>query len=101
MTKTCIYCGSKAGSKEHVFPKWLRDDYEGFGTLEYHEHMDAVPRIKRNVRKLNIVVDSVCKTECNNGWMSVLQNDTKPLLKSLLDNPTTTLDVMNCKLLTS
>ena len=63
--------------------------------------MDAVPRIKRNVRKLNIVVDSVCKTECNNGWMSVLQNDTKPLIKSLLDNSTTTLDVMDCKLLTS
>ncbi len=99
-TKTCIYCGAQAGSKEHVFPEWLRDRFTGVGTLEYKEDIDSPIRFKKGVRDLRVTVRSVCK-KCNEHWMSVLQNDTKPLILSLLDSPTTTLDLMDCKLLTS
>jgi hypothetical protein len=99
-SKTCIYCGALSGSEEHVFPEWLRNQFKGKGTLEHKVDIDSPIRFKKGVKDLRITVRSVC-VECNNGWMSKLQNDAKPLITELLHESTTTLDLAECKLLTS
>ena len=98
-TETCIYCGRKAGSEEHVFPNWLRKQFAGHGTLEYQGNMHS-PRDLTEITDLRVTVRSVCG-RCNQTWMGGLQQDTKPLIQSLLLNTSVILDVHECKLLTS
>ncbi len=98
-TETCIYCGRKAGSEEHVFPNWLRKQFAGHGTLEYQGDMQS-PVILTEITDLRVTVRSVCE-RCNQAWMGKLQEDTKPLIQSLLLNTPVILDVHECKLLTS
>jgi hypothetical protein len=62
--------------------------------------LDSPIRFKKGVTDLRVTVRSVCKT-CNENWMSVVQNDSKPLIERLLDNPTAILDVTECRLLTT
>jgi len=87
-----------ADSDEDVFPKWLIKRFKARGSVEHQASLRAVPRIKRPVDSLRIVITSVCET-CNNEWMSVLQNDAKPIITALLDSPTCTLDANDCEIL--
>ena len=99
-TKTCIYCGSQSVSEEHVFPIWLRNRFRGYGTLEHKVDLDSPIRFKTGVTDLRVTVRSVCK-KCNENWMSVIQNDTKPLIERLLKDPTSDLDLRECRRLTT
>ncbi len=99
-SETCIYCGGKAGSEEHVFPQWLRERFTGSGTLDHKVNIDAQIRIKQGVKDVRVVVRSVCNT-CNTGWMSELQNKAKPIIVGLLDETITSLSLEDCRLLTS
>jgi hypothetical protein len=96
--KFCVYCGGSGMSKEHIFPDWLAPyvprtrttNTEHFQLLE----RDGTPRQELfrkqqgdpYTRKLRVV----CQ-ECNNGWMSRLQTETKPILLPLLTGQSTTL----------
>jgi hypothetical protein len=99
-SEACIYCGGKAGSEEHVFPQWLRERFQGIGTLEHKVNIKSPIRFKRGVKDVRVVVRSVCK-KCNETWMSGLQNDAKPIIEALLDETATALDAEECKLLSS
>jgi hypothetical protein len=99
-SETCIYCGGKAGSEEHVFPQWLRERFTGSGTIEHQVNISSPVRFMQGVKDVRIVVRSVCKT-CNGRWMSVLQNEAKPIIEGLLDETFATLILEDCRLLTS
>jgi hypothetical protein len=94
MAQGCIFCGSRKDlSREHVVPDWLRhilpriaDSHIHRGvrlayatdgikvTLIYKEHQgNFANRQKRNVCKL-----------CNEGWMSILQQQAIPVLTPLI-----------------
>jgi hypothetical protein len=87
--KLCIFCGKPGVTKEHVWPDWLlkyipKDGVNHASLSETHHRT----HVEREVRKhagapysgtLRIVCGS-----CNNGWMSVLQNDAKPILLPLV-----------------
>src|SRR5215469_6213936 len=85
----CIFCGKKPLTKEHVWPKWLRPyvphDLKNFETADAAIEIDSVsPKFKKiDGDPRNRAVRVVC-AECNNGWMSQLQEAVKPLLLPLV-----------------
>ena len=97
METKCIFCGVTADSEEDAFPKWLirRFPYQP-GTLECQRSIDATATRYPIKSSLKICVKCVCQP-CNTGWMSVLQSRGKPVIERLLDNPTCTLSIHDCK----
>jgi hypothetical protein len=94
--KLCIFCGQPGGNNEHIIGKWLLNDLDlysiktkmGFGnqikTGELDEIMQPQPLG-------SFVTDDIC-AKCNNGWMSQLESQVKPLLTPLLVDPWPTND---------
>src|SRR5690349_7249775 len=91
MKKTCIFCARRADSDEDVIPKWitrLLRKHEGervtMKTTRFgHEPHDQLTG--ETIQK----VGNVC-SNCNNGWMSRLEEDVKPILMPMmLGNPVT------------
>ncbi|GAA0451861.1 hypothetical protein [Streptomyces olivaceiscleroticus] len=85
MGNECVFCGEKAGSREHVFPKWLRKeapkdfvDADGSRGIVSDGKLVTVPE-----RFATAQVKCVCGT-CNNGWMSRLESGVKPFLLDLM-----------------
>lgn len=84
----CIFCDGLGLTKEHIFADWLRGPLgkksthatlrstrgpEGEGPYKKTRQGDPL------THKLRVVCGA-----CNGGWMSVLQNKTKPILTPLL-----------------
>lgn len=94
--KTCIFCGQplrpkgsrkNAKSDEHVIPNWLLKHLgitgsrvvpmrvqEGKGIVDLREHV------------LGAFVAGIVCAHCNNGWMSNLEGQVKPILVRLIDD---------------
>jgi hypothetical protein len=89
--KLCIFCGQPGGNKEHIVPKWILKDLDlhksktklGFGNQLKTGGMDEI----MEPHPLgSFVTDSIC-ANCNNGWMSQLENEVKQLLSPLMVDP--------------
>jgi hypothetical protein len=84
----CIYCRGPGLSKEHIWPKWLRDyidmddlNYPLQRAIEYPTHItDSIKVISGH--PFSRRVRMVC-SNCNNGWMSQIQEDVKPVIVDL------------------
>jgi hypothetical protein len=87
----CVFCGKdRKLSKEHYFPKWLSAYLPGdqpYWVLEQDRFGEHPFEIRRPSKKLEFTVRVVCET-CNNGWMSQMEAQTKPLLEELLTSTT-------------
>jgi hypothetical protein len=93
----CIFCNKNEISEERAFPVWLMQRYAGKGTVTYQNHVDAPIRRTHN-RPLRIRRKCVCKG-CNNGWMSIIQNNAKPIIETLLDSEASPIGIQECKAL--
>jgi hypothetical protein len=71
----CPFCDSTTDlTREHVWPDWYSRQLHARGaTLTGHN-------VSRSRIELTV---PVCRT-CNNTWMSVLENDTRPLLTTMM-----------------
>jgi len=98
--KTCLFCGTRANiSKEHIWPEWLAPQLEPAEAdshiTEFHSgEGKQPPQLVRRTEKQGPVhtkkVRAVC-APCNNGWMSVLESEVKPILVALIEQPKPTL----------
>lgn len=97
----CVYCGARDTTKEHIFGKWMRDQFPTGGrtiadtsNIEYQfqDGLDSPgrvasagwrPRLARNGAPHQSQLKIACK-DCNSGWMSRFQDNTKPLLLGLM-----------------
>lgn len=80
--KTCLFCPNRADSAEHVYPQWMSRRYlNGAGQRASFTMRFGGLFPERVTRTLNQTV-KVC-SQCNNGWMSRLEEDAKPLLEKL------------------
>jgi len=84
--RACIFCGrNERMSREHLFARWLREAFPQLGN-------DQIQMTWRNATPAAVVsehtwrgellgnrVRRVC-IECNNGWMSQLEERTRPIL---------------------
>jgi hypothetical protein len=95
--KTCLFCGVGLHGKgnrqgrtvEHIVPKWLMDhlggrDQQIAPALHEIETGALIGRRQHSVKML--LAGSVCAT-CNNGWMSLLETQAKPILIRLIGDP--------------
>src|SRR5258706_8629356 len=85
----CIFCDQGGLSKEHMWADWLRD-YIPRAMLEHIIGEVAIFPDKRELTRKRRAGDPhsrkircVCE-ECNNEWMSQLQEDAKPFLLPML-----------------
>lgn len=84
--KKCVFCESTENlTKEHVLPKWLQKSINGSTRTNFKGvHLSFIGQSlsERNGSGNTLVFSEVC-AECNNGWMSRLENDVKPILQRL------------------
>jgi hypothetical protein len=72
----CPFCDTQVGlTEEHVWPEWYSRELRKLG-VQLTGHGVRGNRIEITV--------PVCAT-CNNTWMSVLENDTRPVLMAMVD----------------
>jgi hypothetical protein len=102
--RTCIFCDSPVNSKEDAWPLWLirRLGNSEKGIVEGQRGRQA-PRSWR-AGKYPLRTGNVCKN-CNNGWMSDLENRVRPIMErffldqkvSLDQHDQATLAIWTCK----
>ncbi len=92
MTKRkCLFCSNGANSKEHVWPQWI---------------LQVLPA-RRPVRQRlgtgkevsysgEFKLKGVCTT-CNNGWMSELETEVKPILSPIVQDLSIQLEIEDQK----
>lgn len=80
----CIFCDEPAGSKEDIFPEWMRKIL----VRKSSTYLNTVIGPSRRPliwvgSDVNLVTRRVCKT-CNHEWMSRRQNQVRDILKPML-----------------
>jgi hypothetical protein len=87
--RLCIFCGKPADDKEHVWPDWAlqrlkgkRQPMKGFIGKRKIEFGGSNPHLR---------IRCVCG-ECNHGWMSQLENINIPVIGSLMQDISFSLD---------
>ena len=91
--RKCLFCQKKARSREDIWPQWLAKQFP----LSEDSQMEA----ERGGHKLGTwqsgtsqLLRSKCVCgDCNNGWMSKLEQETKPIVESILSEKLRALDV--------
>jgi hypothetical protein len=91
MTKrTCLGCGIElsgdVATLEHILPKWLASEIKQPNVnLKHfvHDEEKAEDTVIRSHGLNTFTTKQVCGT-CNNGWMSRLETESKPLILSLM-----------------
>jgi hypothetical protein len=78
--RKCLFCKNEANSKEHIIPAWLLSIFpktdERFQFEIGNKKPVLLPTIERTFK-------AVC-TACNTGWMSALEMEAAPLLRSFV-----------------
>ena len=98
VARTCFFCGRRGSlSKEHVWPRWIQkyvdtpEPTRSSRTTGFYHEGDTITiepdRITppRQGSVLTFKVRIVCE-RCNNGWMSKLESQAKPILRSLISD---------------
>ncbi len=84
--KSCAFCGADAVemSGEHIFSAWIDKLFDSKGYNWRYTDPDTREVSKWDQRKLNRRLKVVC-AECNNGWMSRIENElAKPTLSDMI-----------------
>lgn len=84
----CIFCKQdRDKAKEHIWPKWLQEKMIGTTNWSYSGTHDSIsfPISFRKHTGENLVLGDVCKM-CNNGWMSNLENNFRPIIEKIQMN---------------
>ncbi|GAB1263174.1 hypothetical protein [Aurantivibrio plasticivorans] len=93
MPKLCIFCEKEGKlSREHLWPDWLGkmyirkgDEKHTFGAKTYANKAlknDGV--YERPGHLFSLKIRAVC-SKCNNGWMSGIENKTKPIILKMIE----------------
>lgn len=79
MARSCCFCGGSPVTLEHIYPNWLAG------------HFPKRIKVTNEVTGKNTWQSSIFQhkakivcSKCNNGWMSKLEDDTKPLLEKMI-----------------
>jgi hypothetical protein len=75
---TCLFCGITGPmTEEHIWPIWLSKELKNLGGS-----LLAPPGKKRALTVIDVTV-GVCR-QCNNDWLSTLENDVAPIARPML-----------------
>src|SRR5208337_1074826 len=84
-TRMCMFCDSRASTREDAWPLWLVRMFPG--SVEVSVEAEREGNVLKPWRQCGhfAKVKFACGP-CNNGWMSDLENEAKPIILSLLSN---------------
>lgn len=97
--KNCIFCDAPSVSKEHFWPEWLspylpkQDRPSRIGQFFQAERKEPVRIVRQSERPGHThdrTIRAVC-ADCNNGWMSGLEERVKPAILGVLQGQTSIL----------
>jgi hypothetical protein len=100
----CIFCGQTPLSEEHVWPGWCHNYIRKPNAAKaYFRKQYETSRENNNKPKEIFSIETpreitdhtlrvVCRTHCNNGWMSSLENKAKPFLIPLISGQHSVVD---------
>ncbi len=105
--RTCLFCGRRGTSKEHILSQWIGKSFtqsvaSGIDVELAHETFapDGTLVRRKNSKRTAFVALSFCE-ECNNTWMGRLDDQVKPiLLPMMFARPRLALTVPDQRLLT-
>ena len=85
----CLACGptSAPESREHVFAQWILEEFGSLNLkvgLSRQHHDGAVEQIRQEYRLDSFRLKKIC-APCNNGWMSAVEGNAKPVLLRLIN----------------
>jgi hypothetical protein len=87
MPRTCLFCGSPAGSQEHLLPGWAGRTLVDEGPTPHRRVRirEGEPVAGQEWRQdpFSLTAGVVCQ-DCNNGWMSRLETDVQDILSGML-----------------
>jgi hypothetical protein len=79
--RACIFCRSTPVTKEHAFPQWL---VRLVGTMPVRVTVRTSTAAREYLgNKIELKVGCACAA-CNNGWMSSLESQAKPILTPMV-----------------
>ncbi len=96
--RQCIFCGADGVTKEHVYPRWMRnylpndlrtDHQVSLKTQELHTgtnqhtHYEQPGAMNKTGALRSRKLEVVCQS-CNGGWMSMLQSEAKRPLEQMI-----------------
>ncbi len=84
-SRTCVFCGKPANSREHIWPDWVRELF-GVADPVTHERTstdELNPPVSFDAPPFTLRVRRVCKP-CNNEWMSDLEVAAKPYAERMI-----------------
>jgi hypothetical protein len=81
--RSCAFCGSRAASKEHVWPEWISRLFPTNGQFTMEFIRGGKAEGGHVSHELDVQVRAVCAA-CNNGWMSRLEERAKPVLLPMI-----------------
>lgn len=92
MAGICIFCGKEGNlSKEHLWPSWLGKMYLRKGDEKHTRGAQTLLNKKllndgtyERPGHLFTLKNRVVCQDCNSGWMSEVENETKPLLLNMI-----------------
>ena len=77
--RRCIFCGSLADDREHLLPRWLQEILPSEEPVIHFREVGGREMEPWRKKPFREKTKFVCKG-CNQGWMSTLEGETKPLL---------------------
>ena len=89
--RMCMFCLNKASTCEDAWPLWLMKHFPTSSTAHMNAEIGGWKLDSWSPAKPSLRVKRLCPS-CNNGWMSRLESETKPVLESILDDQLKDLD---------
>jgi hypothetical protein len=86
--RSCIFCGARPTTREHVWPDWLRRRVANEETMQHTAMLELGGEVTElfsyDDKPYKATANVVC-AGCNNGWMSRTEEAAKPYLAGMVE----------------
>ena len=83
----CIFCAQRRQvSREHVLPRWMVKSFDMQGRIVIDSTTRGVTDPVHERSDLFVHLEGKICTSCNNGWLSALERQVKPILEPMVLN---------------
>jgi hypothetical protein len=89
MPKQCLFCDNRANTKEHLWPDWALKGIERVRPI--HQVVSKFGKEEPREFHGDVRIKCVC-SECNNGWMSDLEQSVRSVIGAMVHDISLTLD---------
>lgn len=97
--RTCIFCGDTGMTAEDAWPLWLLRRFPTPSGVTVSSERRGRDPAQWQQADMTQRIRTVCGA-CNNGWMSALENEAKPIIERLLDDQVSSITTAEQAILT-